>query len=198
MEESLWLDILVGLGLIILFSALAATGLIFWDVIRPARRRSRIREGILANKRELLTEGRLYAVNYASQVTVYRFLAPKSIPCDATGVLVVADDEVVCTCVSLEAHDEFELRFAPPKSTVEWIGSERLICRRTFHWLRIEHEGRSHYFTDDRSWKAWRSRTNTRALYEDLCAVLGRTHDIHSTSLPMRERAGDTGNNQHT
>lgn len=178
MIEPIWLDILVRLGLAIvfsaLFSALILTGVVLWSVIKPARRRKRIREGILAHRPQLSDHGRLYAVNYASQVSVYRFLAPKPISWVATGLLAVADDEVVCVCVLLETHEEFERRFSPKKSTVHWIGPERRILQRSSpHWLRIEHEGRSHYFTDDTSWKAWRSRDNTWALYDELCKVLG-------------------------
>jgi hypothetical protein len=176
--EPVELGILVQLGLVIVFSALFAAlvgaGWVLWDVIRPARRRKRIRQGILAHRPQLATQGTLHAVNYASQVSVYRFLAPKSPLWDTTGLLVVADGEVVCTCVSLGTHEEFELRFSPQKSTVEWIGPERLILQsRSPHWLKIEYEGRSHYFTDDTTWKAWRSRDNTWALYEELCRVLG-------------------------
>jgi hypothetical protein len=126
-------------------------------------KRKRIREGILANRADLIGNKRWFPARYASGPRFDSWF--KILPWDSAGVMVVAPGSVLFIGETFSGNP-LTLQFAPVNSRLIWMGK----CpwpNGAVSWLRFDAGDQRHYFSSETGIFIFGSHGSTKAIYDE-------------------------------
>jgi len=148
----------VALALLILAPIVALVVYVF----HQKSKRTRMREAILREHRQIIGNQTWFPVRYASEVRFYSSL--KIFPWEGAGILVMFPGSVRFFGQTLSG-EPLALQFAPDNSIVKWVGRASLANGST-SWFYFATVFEKHFFSSETGVAVFGSHKSTRAIYD--------------------------------
>jgi len=155
--------------LVLLAIAMSPVIALFAYIIFQNRKRRKIREWILASRREVIGNKRWLPVRYASQPRFDSWF--KIFPWEGAGIMVVVTGSVLFLGETMSGTP-LTLQFAPGNSRINWLGK----CpwpNGVVSWLRFDTADQKHCFSSETGVFIFGSHNSTKAIYDEANRYFG-------------------------